>query len=176
MKRHARAVVVLAVAGALGIAWAVYVFWWFTGVAQSSGLVPSSLGSWTMGNLVAFILNAIFWELVLVGVPAAIGAFVAWRWWKSLPGEERMGYRLKKRARRTGTSGGFGFFLFVLFAIKVWLDGSWNVPLASFTLTYVVGSMIEILGLLAVVLGIPAIIFLAWWIRREMNLRQASTT
>ncbi len=40
------AVAILAVAGA------VYVFVWFTGDAQATGLVPASLGKWTMGNVV----------------------------------------------------------------------------------------------------------------------------
>ena len=33
--------------------------------AQSTGLVPVTLGLWSMGNVASFILHAIFWELVL---------------------------------------------------------------------------------------------------------------
>jgi hypothetical protein len=169
MRRHWGAAVVFAIAAVLAVAGAVYVFWWFVGLAQSSGLVPSSLGLWTMGNLIAFILNAIFWEILLVGIPTIIGAVIAWLWWRRLPAEERHGYRWGKGARRSGTSGGFGFFFFILFAIKVWLDGKWNVAIASFDLNYVVGSMITILVWVAVIIGIPATIVAIWWIRHEMK-------
>ena len=169
MRRHWGAVVIFSIAATLAVAGAVYVFWWFVQLAQSSSLVPSSLGLWTMGNLIAFILYAIFWELLFIGIPVIIGAVVAWLWWKRLPNEERMGYHWGKGGRRTGASGGVSFSFFILFAIKVWLDGNWNVPIALFTVNYVVGSMITILVWLAVIIGIPAMIVAIWWIRHEMR-------
>ena len=169
MRRHWGAIVTFAAAVVLAGAGAIYVFWWFVQQAQSSGLVPSGLGLWTMGNLIDFILYAIFWELLLVGVPVIVGVVIAWRWWRRLPSEERTGYHWGRSARKRGTSGGFGFFFFVLFAIKVWFDGNWNIPVSTFTLNYVVGSIIEIFVLLAVVIGIPSVIFGTWWVRREMR-------
>jgi hypothetical protein len=169
MRRHWGAAVVLVIGAVLAVAGGVYVFWWFTQLAQSSGLVPSSLGLWTTGNLIAFILNAIFWEILLVGIPVIIGVAIAWLWWKRLPLEERMGHHWGRRARRTGSGGGFGLFFFILFAVKVWLDGNWNVPIANFSLNYVVGSLVTILVWVAVIFGIPAAIFAAWWVRREMR-------
>jgi len=49
MRKHWGAVAVLAVAIFLAFVGAVYVFLWFVRYAQSTGLVPSSLGLWTMG-------------------------------------------------------------------------------------------------------------------------------
>jgi hypothetical protein len=169
MRRHWRAGAIFTVACVVIFAAAVYVFWWFTGNAQSTGLVPSSLSLWTMGNLVGFILYSILWELLLIGIPVAIGAVIAWAWWRRLPEEERRGYHWGKRARNTGGSGGFGLFLFILFAIKVWLDGNWNAAIATFTLNYVVGSVITILVWLAVIFGIPGAIIVIWWIRHELR-------
>ena len=54
LRKHWGAVAVFVVAAALAVAWAVYIFWWFVGNAQSTSLVPSALGFWTMGNLVNF--------------------------------------------------------------------------------------------------------------------------
>ncbi|HMD79326.1 MAG TPA: hypothetical protein VKF39_05005 [Nitrososphaerales archaeon] len=169
MRRHWGAVAVFAITAVLAVAGAVYVFWWFVGLAQSSGLVPSSLGLWSMGNLIGFILNAIFWEILLIGIPVIVGAVIAWLWWRRLPAEERHGYHWGKSARRSGTSGGFGLFFFILFVIKVYLDGKWNMAIATFDLNYVVGSMITILVWVAVVFGIPATIVAIWWIRHEMK-------
>src|SRR5712692_764377 len=97
MRKHWRAVAAFAVAVVLAAAGAVYVFLWFVENAQTTGLVPRTLGLWTMANLVTFILYAVFWELLLIAVPVAIGAVVAWQWWKRLPAEERTGYRLSAK-------------------------------------------------------------------------------
>src|SRR5271169_4520032 len=69
MRNHWSMVAAFAVACILAAVGAVYVFWWFTRDAQSTDLVPKTLGLWTMANLVNFMLYAIFWELVLVGIP-----------------------------------------------------------------------------------------------------------
>ena len=65
IRKHWNIVAVFVAAGILAFIGAVYVFLWFVGNAQSTGLVPSTLGLWTMGNIVSFILHAIFWELAL---------------------------------------------------------------------------------------------------------------
>jgi hypothetical protein len=169
MRKHWKAVAIFAVACALALAWSVYVFLWFVNNAQTSGLVPRSLGLWTMGNVVTLVLNAIFWELLLVGVPAVVGAVMGWLWWRRLPEDERRGYHLGRRSRSTGGSGGVSLLFFIAFCIKVYLDGNWNVPIAAFTLDYVVGSTVLILEWVVVIFGIPIAIVMLWWIRHEMK-------
>jgi hypothetical protein len=168
MRRHWGAVVVLGVAVALALVGAVYVFLWFANNAESTGFVPRILGLWTIANLVTFILYVVFWELLLVGIPVIMGAVVLWQWWKRLPEEERRQYHLfKRRSRTTRGSGGVSLLFFIAFAIKVLLDGKWNTPIATFTLDYVVGSIVTILEWGLVIIGIPATIALTWWVRRE---------
>jgi hypothetical protein len=169
MRKHRGAVTIFAVVAVVAVMWTVYIFWWFTGNAQSTGLVPSTLGLWTMGNLVNFIIYSILWMLLLVGIPVAIAAIAGWMWWRGLPYEERSGYRWGKRSRSAGGSGGAGFLFFIAFVIKVYADGNWNVPISTYTLNYVVGSVITILEWVAVIFGIPIAIGLAWWIRHEMK-------
>lgn len=169
VRKHSAALALFMLACIVAAAGGVYVFWWFTGYAQSSNLVPSSLRLWTMGDLIAFILNSIFWELLLVGIPAVIAAIVAYMWWRKLPEEERRGYHLGRGSKRTRGGGGVSIFFFIAFCIKVYLDGNWNVPIANFTLNYLVGSMITILVWTVVIFGIPIAIGLTWWIRRMMR-------
>jgi len=177
MRRHWRAVAIFVVACALALAGAVYVFLWFVKNAQSTGLVPASLGLWTMANLVTFILHAIFWELLLIGIPVAIGAVASWMWWRRLPDEERRGYHFfGRRSRTTGGSGGLSFLFFIAFCIKVYLDGKWNVAIATWTLNYVVDSMVLILEWALVIVGIPIAIGVIWWISHEARKKRASET
>ena len=166
-RRHWGAVAMLGLAAALAFIWAVYVFLWFVGNAQSSGMVPGILGLWTMANLVTFILYAVFWELLLVGVPIAIVAVLVWLWWKRLPEEEQRGGQFGGRKRSAG--GGVSLLFFIGFCLKVFIDGKWNVPISTFSLDYVVGSMITILVWGLIIFGIPIAIGLIWWISREMK-------
>ena len=114
---------------------AVYVFLWFVANAQSTGLVPATLGMWSMGNMISFILHAIFWELVLIGIPVAIGAILGWQWWKRLPEEEKREYTLFGKGSRSSRAGGaVSPLLFIAFAIKVYIDGNWNMAISTWTL------------------------------------------
>ncbi|TMP99172.1 MAG: hypothetical protein E6K99_05690 [Thaumarchaeota archaeon] len=175
MRKHWKAVGIFVVASALALAGAVYVFLWFVKNAQSTGLVPSTLGLWTMANLVTFILNAIFWELLFIGIPVVVGVGAAWLWWRRLPGEERRGYHSGRRSRAARGSGGLSLLFFVAFAIKVYLDGNWNVAIANFTLDYVVGSMVLILEWVLIIFAIPIAIGVIWWIRHETKKRVSET-
>jgi hypothetical protein len=169
MRKHWNMIAVFIAAGILAVIGAVYVFLWFVGNAQTTGLVPSTLGLWAMGNTVSFILHAIFWELLLIGIPVAIGAILGWQWWKRLPEAEKKEYHLGKGSRSSRAGGAVSPLLFIAFAIKVYVDGNWNVAISSWTLDYVVGSMITILVWIVAIIAIPAIIGIIWWIRREMN-------
>ena len=169
MRKHWTVLAVFVAAGISAFIAAVYVFLWFVGNAQSAGLVPATLGMWTMGNTVSFILHAVFWEVVLVGIPVAIGAILGWQWWKRLPDDEKKEHLFGKRSRSSGVGGAASPLLFIAFAIKVYVDGNWNVPIASWTLDYVVGSMITILVWIVAIFAIPAAIGVIWRIRHEMN-------
>jgi hypothetical protein len=169
IRKHWGIVAVFAVAAALAVAGAVYVFWWFAGNAQITGLVPSTLNLWTTGNVVTFILHLIFWELVLIGIPVAVGAVLGWQWWKRLPAVEKENHFFGRRSRSRNAEGAISPLLFIAFAIKVYADGNWNVAISTWTLDYVVGSMITILVWIVAIFAIPATIGVIWWIRREMN-------
>ncbi len=170
IRRHKVAFAVFVAATILAAIGAVYVFVWFTGNAQSTGLVSAALGMWTMGNIFAFILHVIFWELVLIGIPVAIGAVVAWQWWKRLPEEEKQQYHLSGKGSKSNRAGGaISPLLFIAFALKVYVDGNWNVAFSTYALDYVVGSMVTILLWIVAIFAIPATIGIIWWIRHEMS-------
>ncbi len=169
IREHWAMFAVFVVAGVLAFAGAVYVLWWFTESAQASGLVPSTLDFWTMNNVLMFVLHLIFWELVLVGIPVAVGAVLGWQWWKRLPEEERKRHKFGRGSRSRNAGGAISPLLFVVFAIKVYVDGNWNTAISTWTLDYVVDSMITILIWITAIFAIPAIVGLVWWVRHEMS-------
>ncbi len=170
IRKHWVAFAAFVVGAVLAVAGAVYVFWWFTGNAQTVGLVPSALSAWSMGSLVTFFLHGIFWELILIGIPVAIGAVIGWQWWKHLPAEEKKAHMFGKHSKSRNAGGAFPTLLFIAFAIKVFVEGYWNVAFSNtsvWNLDYVVGSMITILIWIAAIATIPAIVGVVWWITHE---------
>jgi hypothetical protein len=105
LKNHWKMFLLLAVGAVLALVGAILVFLWFIGNAQSTGMVPSTLGLWTMGNLVTFLLNLIFWEALLIGVPVILAVIAIWLWLKKLLCEQNEEYRFFNNRSR-GSSGG----------------------------------------------------------------------
>jgi len=171
LRMHWNMIALFVVAVVLLSVGAIYVFLWFVGNAQTTGLIPSTLGLWTMGHIVTFVLHLIFWELLFIGVPTIVGAAAGWLWWRKLPVEEKKEYHFFGRRSRTTSGGGVGISLlfFIAFCIKVFIDGNWNVAIATWTLNYVVSSMILILIWTVIIFGIPATIGVIWWILHEMK-------
>ncbi len=170
LKKHRVMFTVFVIAVVLIVVGAIYVFLWFVGDAQSIGMVPAILGLWSMGHIVTFILHLIFWEIILVGIPTALAGAAGWLWWRRLPAEEKMErHSFGKRSRTTGGGGGVSLFFFIAFCIKVYLDGNWGMAIGTWTLNYVVYSMLWILIWIIVILGIPAAIVGVWWLSRGMR-------
>jgi hypothetical protein len=170
VRKHWNIVAIFVVAGIFAVAGAVYVYFWFVGEAQSTGLVPTTIGLLTMENIVMSTLHLIFWELLFIGIPAIIGAVAGWQWWKRLPEEEKKEYHFSgKRARTTSGGSGVSLLFFIAFCIKVFIDGNWNVAIASWTVDYVVDSMVTIIVWTAIIFGIPAAIGVIWWIHHEIK-------
>lgn len=170
LRKHWHMLVLFVAVTVLASVGAVYVFLWSVGDAQSSGMVPTILGLWTMGNMVTFLLHVIFWEVLLIGVPVILVAVAGWLWWRKLPIEEKKEYHFfGTRSRSTSGGGGAISLLFwIAFCIKVFIDGNWNIAVATWTLDYLVYSCIWTLIWILIIFGIPAcVIGIIWWLSHE---------
>jgi hypothetical protein len=173
LRRHWGMAVLLAIGAALAIIGAVLVFLWFASDAQTTGLVPATLNLWTMGNVIMFILNLIFWELVLVGIPVVAAIIVFYAGYRRLPAEERDEYRRgglwRSRSRGRNFGNGFTFLVNLGFVIKVFTDGNWNLPFSNWTFDYLVSSYVIVLVVIAIIFAVPILIGGTWWLRREIR-------
>lgn len=157
-------------AAVVAIVGAVWVYLWFVGEAQATEMVPMVFGQWAFSHIITFILHLVMWELIIIGIPVGVVAVLGYLWWKRIPDEEREEYTFFGKSTRTEQGGsGISFIFFVAFCIKIFIDGNWEVAIASFTLDYVVNSMITIMVWSAIIFGIPAIIIGVLWLSREIK-------
>lgn len=174
LKRHWKMTIVFATLFAAAISAAILVFLWFVGIAQSTSLVPSTIGQFSIGSLVLFIFHAIFWELLLVvsWVLVAVAIIIV-KWYKTLPEEERDGW--PKRGKRE-ESDAFGFFIGIAWLIVVWLDGRWNLAFDSWTLNDWVYSGLAACGWVFLIFGIPMALYFIWFIMNERKTEPQTIT
>jgi hypothetical protein len=167
IRAHSKLFVLFVIGAILAFAGAILVFLWFIGNAQASGLIPLTLGLWTLGNIVTFLINLLFWEILLIGIPTIIAVVAVWQWWKRLPDEERNEYRLfNNRSRSSRGGNSFSFLVFIAFCIKVYLDGNWNMAVSTWSFDYFAYSIISALIWVAVIFGIPIAVALTLWVLR----------
>ena len=166
-KRHRSMIALWIVLGILFIAGAVYVFMDFAADAQASGLVPGSLGSWSVGHIFTFLINLLFWEALFIGIPALITIIAIYMlWWKGLPLHEREEYeRAKLFHSSDGSKGGSAcsLFFYILLMIKVYMDGNWDLPISAWSFDYLVGSILWIILVIAVLAGVPMALYAIWY-------------
>lgn len=165
------AMVIVAIIAFIG---AIYVFLWFVEGAQPN-LVPIYLDQWSMGHVVTFILHFIFWEAIFIGIPVLVAVVLFWQlWWNKIPEEERKEYKKKhlffgKHSKRSDSGGFITFLINIGFVVKVYLDGNWDKPFATWKFDYLVYSYLWILVIFAIIIGIPIALGGIWWIRNEMK-------
>ena len=170
LRKHWNMLVIFIVGVILASIGAVLVYLWFVGDAQSTGLVPRTLDLWTMGHLVTFLLHLIFWEVLFIGIPVILAAVAGWLWWRKLPDEEKKEYHFfGTRSRATSGGGGISLLFWIVFAIKVFTDGKWNVAFATWTFDYLVHACITALVWILIIFGIPIALGIIWWINHEMK-------
>lgn len=169
VRRHTQmALLMVGGIGAAAVA-ALVVFLWVVATTQATGLVPSSLGAWTVGHVVSFILTAILWELLLVAswvIPVGVAAYFLW--YRKLPTEERREYEgAPRRSRSAGQDGGFSFFVGLVWLAIVWIDGRWTRAFQDWTVNDWVYSWIAA-GLVALlIVGVPGTIYVIRSLRKN---------
>jgi hypothetical protein len=174
LRNHWRILILFVVLATLAIFGIVYVFLWFVGEAQVMGLVPTTLNLWSIGHIVIFLLYLILWVVIYIGIPVIITiAVIYFLWWKKLPDIERDEYRhghlFGKHSRAADGGGAISLLINIVFIIKIYFDGNWNVPIATWNFDYLVYSYLWAIVWILIIFGIPIAIGATWWLRHEMK-------
>ena len=174
LRKHWKMLVVFVIVAIVAISGAFLVFLWFVEDAQLTGLVPETLDLWAMEHLVTFLLHLIFWEILFIVIPVIIAiAVIYFLWWKKLPHGEREEYKkghlFGKHSRKTDGGGAISLFINIVFIIKIYLDGNWDVPFATWTFDYLVHSCLWALFWVLIIVGIPISLGVIWWIYHLME-------
>ncbi|MHA2286857.1 MAG: hypothetical protein ACXABZ_13410, partial [Candidatus Thorarchaeota archaeon] len=99
LRKYWRMALVFVAVIAAAVIGAALVLVWFVAIAQTTALVPATLGLWSIGHVILFILHLVFWEIVLVGSwVLVIVLVIIFQWYMKLPEKEREGW--PKRGRR----------------------------------------------------------------------------
>ena len=148
-----------------GIIGAFLVFLWFVDSAQTTGFVPSMIGAWTIGYTVSFVLTLIFWELILVGSwVLVLCGIIFYRWYKSVPEEERDGW--PKGSKRDG-GGAFGFLIMLTWLVITYIEGRWDTAFQLWTLNDWIFTWLSALFWDLLIFGIPMLLYFIWWIKND---------
>ncbi|MHA1950063.1 MAG: hypothetical protein ACW99V_02390 [Candidatus Thorarchaeota archaeon] len=166
LRKYWKMAIVLAAFFSAAVAGLILVFLWFVATAQATGFIPATIGLWSIGSLINFILHTIFWELVLVVSWVIVVVVVLYlKWYKTLPPEDTEGWPRGRGRREEGDA--FGFFVGIIWLIIVYLDGRWETAFQAWTVNDWVYSMGAALLWMFLIIGIPVGLYFLWWINKE---------
>ncbi|MFW9968885.1 MAG: hypothetical protein ACFFDF_01710 [Candidatus Odinarchaeota archaeon] len=166
IKEHWKIFIVVIIAAACLFTGMLLVLFWFMQTSPIGGFGLWTFNQWTLMHIVCFILLLILWELLFVGIPAAlffgVGGYI---WWKRLPDEEKQEFKARDkkkthRARNAGGGGGFSFFIFIAYCIYMAVQGYYDAQFGSQPYSFWIYSWFLTIMWIVIVLGIPALIIL----------------
>ncbi|HUY00720.1 MAG TPA: stage II sporulation protein M [Candidatus Deferrimicrobium sp.] len=174
LSKHWKMALIAVIGGIVVLICSIFVVLWFI---NNFGYGAQPLGTWTMGELLEFILRLILWEFLLIGIAAiAVTVVVGLHWWKRLPDEEQEEIWSRWKRRETqknivyASSGSIlSLLVSIAFLIIIYLDGNWDTALGNLPLTYFVYTALWALMWVLVIFGIPIGITILLWLRRIMK-------
>ncbi|MHA1387983.1 MAG: hypothetical protein ACTSUZ_06935 [Candidatus Thorarchaeota archaeon] len=165
MFKYWKMTLVFIVIAAVAVIVGTFVLLWQVDIA----IVPATLGQWSVGIVISFCLNLVFWELVLVGSWVAVLAIIIYfQWYSKLPDEDKK--KWDGRGNRE-SSDAIGFFIGIAWLIMLWIDGGrWNLPFDSWTFVDWVWSWLYAAFWVAIIGGIIVLIGIIAWVAKEKGI------
>ena len=165
LRKYWKMTIVMVVLIIVAIAEALLVFLWVIADMQTLGLIPATLGLWSVGHIITLILHTIFWEFVLVGLWVLVAVVVLYlKWYNNLPEEDK--FPKRERGRRE-EGDAFGFLIGITWLIIIWTTGRWDLTFILWTVTDWVFSWLWALFWDLVIFGIPILLYFIYWMQKE---------
>ncbi len=135
-----------------------------------------TIGDFSFGTVIIFLLWLALWELLFVGIPAAVyfGLTVG-LWWYRLPQEEKELLKQKRgkeegiRQKSNAAGGVFGFIVFIVFLILISIDGNLFTRFNSIAYTYWIIKLLWAVFWILIVVGIPGLIVGIVYLRKKLK-------
>jgi hypothetical protein len=163
IKQHWKAFIVFVIGCIAALAGGILVLFWYIETTPIGDMGAATIGEWSLAWIWEFVIFLVLWEILIIGIPAAIALGIGWYvFWKRLSAEEKAEWkgREKKKHRGSSAGGGFGLVMFIAFSILMYLRGEFSTPLGNFPYSYLVYTLFTALGWLLLIVGIPAVIIL----------------
>ena len=166
IKEHWKPFLVVIIACIILFIGALLVLIWYILTSPIGGQGLWTFDQWTLNNIVGFMIQIILWELLFVGIPAAlffgVGGYI---FWKRLPDEEKQEHKAREkknphRKRNAGGGGGFSFFVFIAYCITMGLRGDYYVAFGSHPYSYWVLYWFLTIMWIFIIFGVPICIIL----------------
>jgi hypothetical protein len=165
LRKYWKMNVVFAVLIVAALAEALLVFLWVLADLQTLGLIQTTLGLLSVGQIITLILHLLFWEIILVGIWIIVAAALVYtKWYNNLPEEDK--FPKRERGRRD-EGDAFGFLIGITWLIIIWFTNRWDVTFNAWTVndwvfTWLLAVLIDLL-----IIGIPVLLYFIYWIRKE---------
>lgn len=154
-----------------------------------AGYASFTFNDWSIGLIWYFLFWLFLWELLIVGLPTlALFGIIGFLMWRALPEEDRV--EIKRRGKseedwkkhkergwkekagekkKTGGGGGLSFIIWLIFLIKVAIDGNWTTTFDNLDLIYFVDTFLFALFWVAIIGGPIALIGFVIWFRKYLK-------
>jgi len=173
IKKHWKVLILFLVAIVILAIIAVNVLIWHIQTSPIGNYGKATFDQWSLDWIVRFIILLILWELLFVGLPAALffglGGYL---WWQQLPADEKKMYKdqEKRTHKKRNGGGGCGLLLFIAYCIYIAIDGNFYAAFGSQPYSYWVYSYLLTIGWLMIIFGIPmaiaGLLYLRYWLKK----------
>ncbi len=172
IKKHWKALFFFVIAIVILCIIAVIVLIWHIQTSPIGNYGTATFDEWSLNWVVSFIIILILWELLFVGIPAAlIFGLGGYLWWQKLPTNERTKFKDENSKKKKAIGGsGCGIFMFIAYCIYIAIDGNYFTPFGNKPYSYWVYAYLLTLGWLVIIVGIPMVvivlIYLRYWLKK----------
>ena len=169
LRKHLTFTIMAAGVIAAAIVGAVFVFLGVVDWALATGLVPDTLGAWTVGYSVTFCLNVLLYEFLIIGLPVIAGVAIGYLWYRKLPEKAEYESDPKKKSHSGDGGGAISFIVTIVWLIVVYTNNMWNTAFNLWNFEYLITSIFWAVGLVLLIGGIPIAIGGIWWLTTQLK-------